>query len=76
MKLLQLFSYFRLAFSHKNFEPLFNTVLGKDGLICDDVGWWSGLKKCGYGIGDVDIGLLYIVDGMGINNQVIHPMEH
>ena len=45
-----------MAFFYKNFESLFNTVLGQDGLICDDVGWWSALNKGSYGIDDVDIG--------------------
>ena len=55
MKLMQLFSYCSLAFFTKTFESLFNTVLGQDGLIFDDVGWWSGLNKVGDSIYDVDI---------------------
>ena len=44
--------------------------MGHDGLIFDDVGWWSGFKKGDDRIDDVDIGLGYIVEGMGTNNQV------
>ena len=54
----------------KNFDSLFNTVLGKDVLICDDVGWWIGLNKGGDVIYSVDIGLRDIVEGKGTNNQV------
>ena len=59
-----------MAFFYKNFESLFNTVLGQDGLICDDVGWWSALNKGSYGIDDVDIGFGKIMQGMGTNNKV------
>ena len=45
MKLLQLFSHFRFTFLSKTFESLFDNVLIKDGIICDDAGCWSGLKK-------------------------------
>ena len=33
------------TFFTKNFDTLFNNVLGQDGTICDDVGWWGGLNK-------------------------------
>ena len=49
---------------------MFNTVLILYGIICDDVGWWSGFKKVGNSIYDVEIGLHRTVEGMGINNQV------
>ena len=39
MKLLQLFSQFRLVFLSKDLKSLFDNLLGKDGLIFDDVGW-------------------------------------
>ena len=42
---------------------MFDTVLRQDSLICDDVGWWSGFKKYGDYIDDVDIGLGNIVEG-------------
>ena len=57
-------------FFNKNFESLFNNVLGQDGIICEDVGWWSGFNKVDDRIYDVDIGLHDIVEGMGSNNQV------
>ena len=54
----------------KNFESLFNTLLGQGGFICDEVGWWSGFNK-GFDIINVfDVGLHNIVEGMGTNNQV------
>ena len=70
MKLLQLFSYCSLAFFTKTFESLFNTVLGQDGLIFDDVGWWSGLNKGNNIIYDVDIILPDILEGMGDKNLI------
>ena len=70
MKLLQLFSHFGLAFLYKNFDSLFHTILGKDGLFCDDVGWCSGFNKGGDGIDGVDIVLGNIMEGMGNNKQV------
>ena len=71
MKLLQLFSHCSLSFFTKNFDSLFNIGLGQDGLIWDDVGWWSGLKKVGDRIYDFVIGLWDIVEGMGSYNQVV-----
>ena len=59
----------------KNIEYLFNNVLGKDGLICDDVGWWSGFNKGGNSINGVGIGLNDIVEGMGTNNQITSSHE-
>ena len=70
MKILQLFLYWSLDFFTKTLESLFNNALGQDDIICDDVGWWSGLNKCGDIIDNVDIGLRYIVEVMGTNNQV------
>ena len=46
---------------YQNFESLFNTVLGQDSFIFDEVGWWSGFKKGGNRIYDVDIGLFDIL---------------
>ena len=57
MELMKPFSYYILGFK-KNFECLFNTVLGKDGIICDDIGCWSGFNKCGNSIDNVYIGFL------------------
>ena len=45
--------------------------MDQDGLIFDDVGWWSGLNKGGNSIYGVGIGLHDIVEGMGDNNQVV-----
>ena len=55
----------------KNLESLFNNVLGQYGLICDNVGWWSGFNKCGDRIYDIDMGLSEIVEFMGSNNQFV-----
>ena len=44
--------------------------MGQGGIICDDVGWWSGLNKGGDSIDDVYIGLGVIVKGMGTKNHV------
>ena len=54
----------------KFFESLFNTVLGHDGLICDEVGWWSWLNKGGDKIYDVEIGLSNTVEGK--SQQKLH----
>ena len=54
----------------KNFHPLFNIVLGQDGLIYDDVGWWSGRNKGYDRIENIGIGLGDIVEVIGTNNQV------
>ena len=54
----------------KNFEPLFNNVLGHNSLVCNDVGWWSGFYKVGDNIYDVDIGIQKIVEGIVTKNQV------
>ena len=45
-----------------------NNVMGQDGLICDDVGWWIGFNEGGNSIEDVDIGFCSTVEGMGTNN--------
>ena len=68
MELLQLFSYWSVAFFTNNLEALFNTELGQDGLVCDDIGWLSGFKKGGNRIDDVDIGFWNAMEGMGTNN--------
>ena len=54
-------------------ESLFNTLLGQDGLICDDVGWWSRLNKGGYEIDNVEIGLGDIAEVMVTINKVAPP---
>ena len=71
--MLQLFLYYSLAFFIKNLEYLLYIVLGQDGLICDDVGWWSGFNKCGNIIDDVEIGFYNTVEGMGTNNYIVTP---
>ena len=68
MELIELFLYFNLAFFTKHIESLFNTLLGQDSLICDDVSWWSGFKEGDSSIDDVDIGFCNTVEGMEINN--------
>ena len=75
MKLLQLFPYCSLDFFTKTFEYLFNNVLGQDGIICDDVGCWSGINKGDDSIYDVDIGLCDISEVMEANNQVAPAHE-
>ena len=45
----------------------------QDGIVCDGVGWWSGLNKGGDGIYDVDMVLGDIVEVMGTNNTVPPP---
>ena len=70
MKLLQLFLYCSLKLLPLNFDSLFNTVLGQDGLIFYDVGWCSGFNNGCDVIDNVDMGLGDIVKGMGTNNQV------
>ena len=50
---------------------MFNTVLGQDGLICDDVGWQSRLNKGGGRIYDVGIGILETMEGTGSSNQAV-----
>ena len=68
MELLILFLYCSLDFFTKNLWSLFNTVLGQDGIICYDVGSWSGLNKGGNGIDDIVIGFCNTVEGMVTNN--------
>ena len=67
---MQLFSYCNLSIPPKTFESLFNTVLGQDGLIFDDVGWWSGFNKGCDIVHGVDIGIGKIVEGVGTKKQV------
>ena len=55
MKLLQVFSHSSLAF-FKDYKSLLDYVLGKDGLICDDFGWWIRFNKFSDGVNDIDIG--------------------
>ena len=50
---------------------MFNTRIFQDGLICDDVVWWSRFNKGGDSIYKVDIGLHDIVEGMESNNEVV-----
>ena len=69
MKKFQLFSYCSLTF-FKDLKYPFDTVSGQDGLVCDDVGWWSGFNKGRYGIYDVDIGLVDILQVTVSNNHV------
>ena len=59
----------------KNFESLFNTVLGQDGLIFDDVGWWSGFNKGCDIVHGVEIGIGKIVEGVGKKNRLLQTME-
>ena len=68
MKLLYLFFYFSLYLLTKEHEYLFDNVLRQDGLICDDVGWWSGLEKGGNIINNVDVGFCNTVKFIGSNN--------
>ena len=67
--MFQLFLYYSLQFLPKNFDSLLNTVLGQYGLVFD-VGWWSGLNKCGDGDEDIYIGFGNIIEDTGTNNQV------
>ena len=67
MEMLQLFSCFSLALFTKKLDLMFNTVLVQDGIICGDVGWWSGLNKVGSSIDEVDIGFCNTLEVMGNN---------
>ena len=58
-------------FFTKNLECLFNNLLGQDGLICDDVGWWSGFNKGGNDIDGVYIVFYNAVEGMRTNNYCV-----
>ena len=49
---------------------MFNALLGKDVLICDDVSWWIKFNKGVDSIYDIAIGILNIVESMRTNNQV------
>ena len=69
MKLLQLFSHCSLSFFSKDLNYLFDTVLGQDGLICGDVGWWIRFDKVSDVVDDVNIGIGNIMEGTDINNQ-------
>ena len=65
-----IFLYCSLDFLNQKLESVFNTVLGQDGIICDDVGWWSGFNKGGNIIDAVDIEFWNTVEGMLTNNEV------
>ena len=73
MKILQLFLHCSLKFLSKNFESLFDNVLGKYGIICDDFGWRSGFNKGSDGVDEVDIVLGDIMEGTGTNKQADPP---
>ena len=51
-------------------KSLFDNVLGQDGLICGDVGWWSKFMKGSDGVENVDIGLDEIMEDTCSINQV------
>ena len=44
---------------------MLDAVLRQDGLIGDDVGWWSWFEKCGNSINNFDIGLCNTLDLIG-----------
>ena len=71
MELLQLFLYWSLAFFTKNLDSLFNTVLGRDGVIFDDVVWCGRFNKVGNLVDDVEIRLCNTVKAMRTNNRVV-----
>ena len=52
------------------FQSPFNTVMGQDSLICDNVCLWGGFKKGNDSIDNIDIGLGKILEGVGTNKQV------
>ena len=68
MELLKLFSYYSLTPFTKNLDSLYNTGLGQNGLIFDDVGWKGGFKKGGNGIDDIYIVICNTFNGMETNN--------
>ena len=70
MKLLQLFLYCSLDFLSGDLKSLIDDILGQDGFICDDFGWWSRFNKSSNGVNDVDIGHVEIMEFVGTNNQV------
>ena len=54
----------------KDLKSVFDAVLGQDGLIFDDVGWWIRFKKVSDGVDGIDIGHGNVVEGTGTKNQV------
>ena len=52
----------------KNFYFLSNNVLGQDGLVCDDVCWWSRFNKGDDIVYVIVVWLRNIVEGKGSNN--------
>ena len=70
VKLLQLFSQCSLDFLSEYLKSLLDDILGQDGFIYDDFGWWSRFNKSSNGVNDVDIGHVEIMEFVGTNNQV------
>ena len=70
MKILQIIFALKPQFFSKDLKYLFDTVLGQDGMIFDDVGWWSRFNKGKNGVDNFGIGLEKIMEGTGTNNQV------
>ena len=54
----------------KYLKYLIDAVLGNDGFICYDVGWWGKFNRGSNGVNGVDIGHGDIMEGTGTNNQV------
>ena len=69
MKMIEFFHTSASTF-FKDFNSLFDIVLVKDGIVCNDVGWWSGFNKVSFGVDNIDIDLEDITEGTGTNNQV------
>ena len=55
----------------KYLEYFFDTLLHQDGLICDDVGWWSGFKNVGNSIYNFGVGFCNTVKFIGANNYIV-----
>ena len=70
VKLLQLFFHCSLASFFKYLKSVFDAVLGQDGLIFDDVGWWIRFKKVSDVVDGIDIGHGNVVEGTGTKNKV------
>ena len=60
--------YYSLALLSKYLEYLLDAVLSQDGLIDDDVDWWSWFEKISNIINNVDIGFCNTVEFIGSNN--------
>ena len=60
--------YFSLAFFTRINESVFSTVLCQDGLVCDDVCWWSRFNKGDDIVYVIVVWLRNIVEGKGSNN--------